>query len=137
MKFYTTKMVKPEELNAKRTLFGGVLLKWIDEEVGIRAMLALNTPHISTKIITQVDFIAPAVEGDIIQIGTKLIAVGRTSITFKCEVKKIFCRWNSEEKNTINVLTIDKIVLVCTDENGKSKPHGIDKERARENLKND
>ena len=32
MNFNTRKWVKPEDLNANHTLFGGRLLSWIDEE---------------------------------------------------------------------------------------------------------
>jgi len=35
MKFHTRKLIKPGDLNANNTLFGGTLLKWIDEEAGI------------------------------------------------------------------------------------------------------
>ena len=30
--FYTRKWVRPEDLNAHGTLFGGSLLRWIDDE---------------------------------------------------------------------------------------------------------
>lgn len=33
--FRTRKWVRPEDLNANGTLFGGSLLKWIDEEAAI------------------------------------------------------------------------------------------------------
>ena len=35
MKFRTRKLIKPEDLNARGTLFGGQMLKWIDEEASI------------------------------------------------------------------------------------------------------
>jgi len=41
MKFYSRKLIKPGDLNARNTLFGGALLKWIDEEAGIYAMTKL------------------------------------------------------------------------------------------------
>ncbi len=37
MKFRTRKLIKPEDLNARGTLFGGQMLKWIDEEAGREA----------------------------------------------------------------------------------------------------
>jgi len=37
MNFRTRKWVKPEDLNPNGTLFGGSLLRWIDEELGISA----------------------------------------------------------------------------------------------------
>ena len=32
MKFYSRKLIKPGDLNARNTLFGGALLRWIYEE---------------------------------------------------------------------------------------------------------
>jgi len=32
MKYRTRKLIKPSDLNARGTLFGGQVLKWIDEE---------------------------------------------------------------------------------------------------------
>lgn len=36
MNFHTRKWVKPEDLNPNGTLFGGSLLRWIDEEAADR-----------------------------------------------------------------------------------------------------
>jgi len=49
MKFYSRKLIKPGDLNANNTLFGGQLLKWIDEEAGIYAMTKLNNHRVVTK----------------------------------------------------------------------------------------
>ena len=43
MKYYSRKWVKPEDLNANETLFGGRLLAWIDEEAVIYAMCQLES----------------------------------------------------------------------------------------------
>ena len=39
MNFHTRKWVKPEDLNPNGTLFGGSLLRWIDEEAAIYAIV--------------------------------------------------------------------------------------------------
>jgi hypothetical protein len=38
MNFHTRKWVKPEDLNPNGALFGGSLLRWIDEEAAIYAI---------------------------------------------------------------------------------------------------
>ena len=43
MNFYTRKLIKPEDLNSRGTLFGGRLLQWIDEEAAVYAMCQLET----------------------------------------------------------------------------------------------
>ena len=48
MQFHTRKLIRPEDLNARNTLFGGALLRWIDEESGIYAMTKLNSKNVVT-----------------------------------------------------------------------------------------
>ena len=116
MNFYTRKWVKPEDLNAHGTLFGGRLLSWIDEEAAIYAIVQLETNGCVTKYMSEINFINSARQGDIIELGIKATHFGNTSITLTCEVR------NKITHKTI--LTIDKIVFVSLDENGKPVKHG-------------
>ncbi|MHB8208850.1 acyl-CoA thioesterase [Mucilaginibacter sp.] len=116
MNFYTRKWVKPEDLNAHGTLFGGRLLSWIDEEAAIYAIVQLETNGCVTKYMSEINFINSARQGDIIELGIKATHFGNTSITLTCEVR------NKISHKTI--LTIDKIVFVSVDENGKPVKHG-------------
>lgn len=116
MRYRTRKLVKPGDLNPENTLFGGRLLEWIDEECAIFAACQLGTLKLRTKIIGEVDFKAPAHQGDVVEIGVDVATFGNTSITLKAEVR------NKNTKQTI--VSIDKIVMVSVDENGKPKPHG-------------
>ncbi len=115
MKFYTRKLIKPGDLNARNSLFGGALLKWIDEEAGIYAMTKLDTQSVVTKYISEIDFVSSAKQGDVIEIGLAFLKIGRTSITFKCEVRNIFT------KKTI--ISIDNIVFVNVNSEEKPIPH--------------
>ena len=69
MQYKTRKLVKPNDLNARGTLFGGQLLKWIDEEVAIYAFFQADTPHLVTKAMTKIEFVSPVMVGDIIEFG--------------------------------------------------------------------
>ena len=115
MKYYSRKLIKPGELNARNTLFGGALLKWIDEEASIYAMTKLDSKNIVTKFISEINFVNTAEQGDVIEIGLALLKVGRTSITISCEVRNIFTREV--------ILAIESIVFVHVDEHGKSLAH--------------
>ncbi|MBT8233872.1 MAG: acyl-CoA thioesterase [Saprospiraceae bacterium] len=117
MKFYSRKLIKPEDLNARNTLFGGALLRWIDEEAGIYAMTKLDTNQVVTKYISEINFISSANQGDVIEIGLGFKKIGRTSITFSCEVRNIFSKQS--------IIKIENIVFVHVDTHGKPKPHGI------------
>lgn len=116
IEFTTRKWVRPEDLNANSTLFGGSLLKWIDEEATIYAILQLGNRRVVTKIISEINFVASAIEGDLIEMGLIATKFGNTSITMRAEVR------NMVTGKTI--LTVDHIVFVGLDENGKPRPHG-------------
>lgn len=115
MKFRTRKLVKPGDLNARGTLFGGQVLKWIDEEAAIFAICQLSERNIVTKAMSEINFVSSARTGDVVEIGCELVGVGTTSITICCEVR------NKVTKQTI--IKIEKIVFVLLDESGKPKAH--------------
>ncbi len=114
MIYKSRKIVKYEDLNPKGTLFGGQLLKWVDEEAAIFAICQIHDKLVVTKAMSKIDFKSSPKLGDIIEIGMDLIKVGNTSITFKCNVR------NKDTKE--DVITIDEIVFVRVDERGNPKP---------------
>lgn len=116
MRFYSRKLIKPGDLNANDTLFGGQLLKWIDEEAGIYAMTKLNNPRVVTKYMSEIDFVSSAKQADVVELGLEFVDIGTTSITFRCEVRNLF------SKKTI--ILVEKIVFVNIGCNGKPEPHG-------------
>ena len=67
MKYYTRKLIKYEDLNARGTLFGGQVLKWIDEEASIFCICQLNSRSIVTKSMSEVNFVSSAKLGDIVE----------------------------------------------------------------------
>lgn len=115
MNYRTRKLIKPEDLNARGTLFGGQVLKWIDEEAAIFCVCQLGSRSIVTKMMSEINFVASAKTGDIVEIGCELVSFGTTSITISCEVR------NKDNKQSI--IKIDKIVFVQVDEEGKPTPH--------------
>ncbi len=117
MKFHTRKLIKPENLNANNTLFGGSLLRWIDEEAGIYTMTKLKSQKVVTKYISEINFISSAKQGDVIEIGMEFVSIGRSSITMKCLVRNLFTQKT--------IISIDKIVFVRVDDNELPKAHGF------------
>lgn len=117
MKFYSRKWVKPEDLNPNGSLFGGQLLSWIDEEAAIFAMCQLGKDrHLVTKFMSEINFVSSARQGDVIEMGVEVTACGRSSVTLRAEVR------NKITKQTI--ISIDRIVFVNLDEEGRPAPHG-------------
>lgn len=116
MRFHTRKWVKPEDLNPNQTLFGGQLLAWIDEEAALYTIIQLENSKIVTKYISEINFMASAKQGDIVEIGIEVVKFGKSSLTLKCEAR------NKMTRETI--LTVDNIIMVNLGEDGKPKPHG-------------
>lgn len=116
MNFHTRKWIKPEDLNPNGGLFGGSLLKWIDEEAAIYAIVQLENPKVVTKYMSEINFVSSGKLGDIIEMGITATAFGNTSITMCCEVRNKITRKS--------ILTIDKIVFVNINDNGEPTAHG-------------
>jgi acyl-CoA thioesterase YciA len=114
--FRSRRWIRPEDLNANGTLFGGSLLKWIDEEATIYSIIQLGNRRVVTKYLSEIEFVSSAVQGDLIEMGLRATAFGRTSLTMRAEVRNIITR------NVI--LTIDTIVFVALGDDGLPAPHG-------------
>ena len=116
MNFHTRKWIKPEDLNPNGSLFGGSLLKWIDEEAAIYAICQLENSRVVTKYMSEINFVSSGKLGDIIEMGITATGFGNTSLTMCCEVR------NKITKKSI--LTIDKIVFVNMNDDGEPSAHG-------------
>lgn len=108
------------QLNARGSLFGGQCLAWIDEESAIVAINTLKSKSVVTKCISKIDFKAPAVLGDVVEIGTTVEKIGTTSVTISCKIRNAT---TGQE-----IVNVDEIVFVNVDEDGRPKPHGINHE---------
>jgi acyl-CoA hydrolase len=129
MRFNTRKWVKPEDLNPNGTLFGGRLLAWIDEEAALYTVIQLENPKIVTKFMSEINFMASAKKGDIVEIGMEVIKYGKSSITMRCEAR------NKMTRETI--LTVDNMVMVNLGKDGKPTPHHkTELEFVRDRIKN-
>lgn len=114
--FHTRKWVKPEDLNPNGTLFGGSLLKWIDEEAAIYAIVQLDNHRVVTKFISEINFVSSARQGDIIEMGIVATHFGKTSLTLNCVVRN--------KLNRKVILQIEKMVFVNLNDKGDPTPHG-------------
>jgi acyl-CoA hydrolase len=127
MRFHTRKLVKPEDLNANETLFGGKLLAWIDEEAALYSVIQLENKRIVTKYMSEINFMSTAQKGDVIEIGIEVVKFGKTSLNLNCEVRNKITREP--------IITVDNIIMVNLGEDGKPTPHGKTKiEYVRDRL---
>lgn len=108
----------PRDTNAHGTIFGGVLLSYIDQAGAIEA-----SRHVKQKIVTvaikEVVFHQPVHVGDVVSFFGSVKRIGRTSITVGIEVyaTRMMCEDVDEVKVTEAELT-----FVAIDEQGNPTP---------------
>jgi acyl-CoA thioesterase YciA len=82
----------PKDTNRHGTIFGGVLLSYIDLAGAIAAQRELQlrggNPQASfvTVAINRVEFKQPVLVGDVVRFQTSIVRIGRTSITVHIDV---------------------------------------------------
>lgn len=85
-------VMMPRDTNPHGTIFGGVLLSYIDQAgaVGaLREVVAAGGPRpvLVTVAINRVEFKLPVLVGDIVRFVTRAVKMGRTSITMHVNVE--------------------------------------------------
>src|SRR5262249_22841043 len=76
----------PRDTNAYGTIFGGVILSYIDMAGGIECRRQCPKKFV-TKAMREVVFVAPGYLGDLVTFYTRTIHIGNTSITVDVEVE--------------------------------------------------
>lgn len=107
--------VRPSDLNSANCLFGGQMLSWIDETAAQYAMCQLDTMAVVTAKISEVNFKAPAKQGDLLEFFVSTVAVGRTSLTVRMRV----VNRNVWRKEIVNCT----LVFVHINDEGHPCPH--------------
>ena len=80
------KLVLPEHLNHYGYLFGGNLLKWVDENAWIAATLDFPGCNFVTISMDEVEFRKSIREGSILRFEIQQVKRGNTSIQYQVEV---------------------------------------------------
>lgn len=106
-------VMMPRDTNAFGTIFGGVLLSYIDQAGAVEAH-----QHTNKKIVTvamrEVVFIEPVFVGDLVSFYTETAKIGRTSITIKVVVEAD--RIVATEKQRVKVTEAEVVyVAINTD----------------------
>src|SRR6516162_9542467 len=109
----------PRDTNAYGTIFGGVILSYIDMAGGIECRRQSPKKFV-TKSMHEVVFVAPVYLGDLVTFYTRTVRVGRTSITVDVEVE-VERLGMSGTKEVVRV-TEAEVIYVAVGENGKPVP---------------
>jgi acyl-CoA thioesterase YciA len=78
-------VMMPKDTNAHGTIFGGVILSYIDQAAAVEAKRH-GASFIVTVAMREVVFHEPVNVGDLVSFYTRLVKIGRTSITVAVEV---------------------------------------------------
>ena len=106
-------IVRPEHLNHFGYLFGGALLKWVDEFAWIAASNDFPTCHLVTIGFSEVKFKQRVLNGSVLRFSVNKMRKGRSSATYAVDV---FARESEAEHETAVFQT--SVTFVRVDENG-------------------
>ncbi|MBC7797525.1 MAG: acyl-CoA thioesterase [Pyrinomonadaceae bacterium] len=103
----------PRDTNAHGTIFGGIILSYIDIAGGVEAVRYTSHPRFVTIAMREIKFHEPVFVGDLVSFYAETTHVGNTSITIRIWVE-------SERFNARGVtvrVTEAEVIYVAVDEN--------------------
>jgi acyl-CoA thioesterase YciA len=104
----------PRDTNPQGTIFGGVILSYIDIAGAIEAHRKTRIPRFVTVAMREVVFHEPVYIGDIVSFYAETIRIGNTSITTRVIVEAE--RYGSPTNEKVRV-TEAEVIYVAVDEN--------------------
>ena len=118
-------LMMPRDTNAAGTIFGGVILSYIDQ-AGAEEAICQGARRVVTVAMNQVVFHAPVYVGDLVSFYTEVVAVGRTSVTVKVLVQSA----RRFDRNELVDVTKAEITYVNVDGDGRpvpiARPSGVE-----------
>ena len=109
-------MMMPKDANVYGTIFGGIILSYIDQAGFVEAKRH-GIHRWVTASIERVDFTKPVYVGDVVRFVTKTLKTGRSSVLIEVTVEAE--RFNTHDRV---VVTTAKITMISVNEEGKSIP---------------
>jgi acyl-CoA thioesterase YciA len=103
----------PRDTNSAGTIFGGVILSYIDMAGAIEAHRRTGMPRFVTVAMREVIFHKPVFVGDLVSFYAETVKIGRTSITVRVIVEAERVGHGTERIR----VTEAEVVYVAVDEN--------------------
>jgi acyl-CoA thioesterase YciA len=106
-------VMMPAQTNPLGSIFGGVILSYIDQAGAIGARRAVHMaggplPYVVTVAVNRVEFHHPVLVGDVVRFLTRVVRMGRTSITMNVTVE-------ADRDGTVLRVTEAEVVYVGID----------------------
>ncbi len=106
------KLVLPEHLNQFGYLFGGNLLKWVDEIAWIAASLDFPGCKLVTIGMDRIEFRKSVKEGSILRFLVERAKIGKTSVQYAVNV------FNEDIESDVKVVFSTHVTFVRVDNEG-------------------
>jgi acyl-CoA thioesterase YciA len=113
-------VMMPRDTNPHGTIFGGVLLSYLDQAGAICAREQAPRRYV-TVAIEKVEFHQPVLVGDVLSFFTTVRRVGRTSLTIQVSVEAD----RFADPSQVVAVTEATITYVAVDEQWQPVPHGL------------
>ena len=110
-------LMMPRDTNAHGTIFGGVILSYIDQAGAIEARRQ-GLKYMVTVSMDKVSFHEPVFVGDLVSFWTETLRIGNTSITTKVVVEAI----RGSDPNEKVLVTEAQVVYVNLGEDRRPSP---------------
>lgn len=110
------KLVMPGHLNHYGFLFGGTLLKWVDEYAYIAAAMEFPECNFVTIGMDKVEFRRSVRQGTILMFLVDQIRRGRTSLQYSVFV------YRGDNREYDDLIFSTSVTFVCIDEEGAKTP---------------
>ena len=107
----------PRDTNPHGTIFGGVILSYLDQAALIEALRHAHCTWV-TASMERVDFIAPVLLGDILELYTETVRTGTKSVTVCVE-----CDARRRETAELVQVTVATVTMVALDHDGNAVPY--------------
>src|SRR5262245_6980278 len=112
-------VMMPRDTNPHGTIFGGVILSYLDQAGAIGARREVvhrggPPPFLVSVALNRVEFHRPVLVGDVVRFLTSLVRIGRTSITMQIRVE-------AERAGEVLHVTEAEAVYVGIDQNSPAR----------------
>jgi acyl-CoA thioesterase YciA len=111
-------VLMPKDTNALGTIFGGIILSYIDQAGAVEGHRHVPLPgRLVTVAMREVVFHSPVFVGDLVSLYTETLRVGRTSVTVKVTVEAERSNGTGRVK-----VTEAEVVYVHVDQSNQPRP---------------
>ena len=107
----------PENLNHRGYLFGGYMLKWVDEIAWMAASLDFPSATFVTIGMDKIEFKKSIKQGTILRFLTQRVHLGRTSVSYLVDVAV-----GNQTASSENSVFSTNVTFVRVDETGQKIP---------------